>query len=251
MNVVLFEDERHSANHLAGLLQKIDSKLFIKAIIPSVEEGIEWYRNNELPDLVFQDIILSDGNCFDLYKNLDIQVPIIFTTAFSEYALQSFQLNSIDYLLKPYDIEDVKKALHKFESFKEHFQLPDKHLLEQMIYDRRKGYKQRFLIKKRDQFNYVNSEDVAYFVSEDSMTFLILFNQEKYIIDYSITELFPKMSPAHFFQINRKAIINIQSIQSVSNWFSNRLKISIAPEWKEDMIVSRERVKKFKEWLDE
>ena len=251
MNVLIFEDEKHTAIHLASLLKKSDASIEILDIIGSVREGSEWFKNNENPDLIFQDIILSDGNCFEIFEAVELSsVPIIFTTAFSEYALRSFQVNSIDYILKPCDIKDVKRSLDKLKKFKGIFQLPDKKLLDEILNKKTVVPKQRFLIKRGDNYQTINSLEIAFFESEDGITFATLFNKQKNIVDVSISELSKQLDTNKFFQINRKVIINIESLDKMTSWFNSRLKIKIVPPMENDFIVSRERVKGFKQWLD-
>lgn len=251
MNVLIFEDENHTAKHLSRLLKKVDDSINIIATLSSVKEGVKWLTENDKADLIFQDIILNDGNCFDLFKQIDLVTPIIFTTAFSEYAIQSFKVNSIDYIVKPYDIEDIKSAIQKLHRFKGAFYPPEKKLLENIANKGDFTPKQRFLIKTGDAFIYINSKDVAFLFSEDSVTFAMLFNQKKYIIDNSIVELSTLMDSSTFFQINRKLIVNIESVQKIHVWFNGRLKIELDPNLVDDIIVSRERVKDFKTWLNQ
>ena len=250
MNVLIFEDEKPTAVRLSSLLTEIDDSIKIIGIIGSVKEGIEWFGENKMPDLIFQDIILSDGNCFDIFDAVDLSVPVIFTTAFSEYALRSFQVNSIDYLVKPYDKEDIKRALLKFKKFEGAFQPPDKKLLEEILNKAAFTPKKRFLIKTGDNYITINSNDVAYFISDDSVTLAVLFSKKKYIVDYSIVDLSKQLDASFFFQINRKVIINIESVEKIITWFNSRLKIVINPPIEEDVIVSRDRVRSFKQWLD-
>lgn len=251
MKVLIFEDEKHTANHLISLLQQLDANIEIQAVIGSVREGLAWFKQDIAVDLIFQDIILSDGNCFELYEQHSPSSPIIFTTAFSEYALQSFKLNSIDYIVKPYDIKDIKAALDKFNRFQGMFKMPEQALLSEIIHAKKQTAKRRFLIKTGDHYHYINSKDIAYLISEDSLTFAKLFNKQRFIVDYSISELSQVMDQENFFQINRKLIVNIQSVQKISTWFNGRLKVEIQPAIADDVMVSRDRVKAFKLWLDQ
>ena len=250
MNVLIFEDEKYTADRLSNLLREADNSIKIIGIIRSVNEGISWFRENEMPDLIFQDIMLSDGNCFDIFDAVEINAPIIFTTAFSEHALQSFQVNSIDYIVKPYDSKDIKKALQKFKKFKGVFHPPEKEILEEILNRAATTPKKRFLIKTGDNYTIINSSDIAYFVSDDSVTFAVLFSKQKYIVDYSIADLSKQMDTSSFFQINRKIIVNIESVDKINSWFNSRLKVRINPPMDDDIIVSRDRVKSFKQWLD-
>ncbi len=251
MNVLIFEDERHTATRLVNLLGEIDSTINIVQIIGSVKEGIEWFKTNEKPDLIFQDILLSDGNCFDIFDAVEITTPVIFTTAFSEYALRSFRVNSIDYIVKPYDKKDIEKALIKLKKVKVSFTPPEKNLLEEMLNKKSVAPKRRFLIKSGDNYTIVYSSDIAYFISEESVTIAVLLNEKKHIVDHSIAELSEQMDHSLFFQINRKAIINIESVAKISTWFNSRLKLKLNPPTEEEIVVSRERVKDFKRWLSD
>jgi len=250
MNVLIFEDEKHTATRLMNLLAEIDSAIRVVKVIGSVTEGIEWFRKNEMPDLIFQDIILSDGNCFDIFDAVEITTPVIFTTAFSEYALRSFRVNSIDYIVKPYDKKDIAKALNKFKKIKGAFAPPEKELLKEILKKETFIPKRRFLIKTGENYSIINSIEIAYFISEESVTFAVLFNGKRHIVDHTIAGLSELMDKEMFHQISRKAIVSVESVKTISLWFNSRLKLQLEPPAREDIIVSRERVKGFKEWLD-
>ena len=250
MNVLIFEDEKPTALRLASLLSKIDDSIKIVGTIGSVQAGIKWYKENPMPDLVFQDIQLSDGNCFEIFDAVEVAIPVIFTTAFSEYAIKSFQVNSIDYIIKPYDIKDLKSALDKFRKLKGAFHPPEKGLLEEILKKKTYTPKKRFLVKIGDNFLPISSDDIAYLISEDGLTFATLFNKERYIVNYSIVELAKQMDESSFHQINRKMIVSIKSVKKLSSWFNSRLNLTLAPPHEGDAVVSRERTSSFKEWLD-
>ena len=250
MNVLIFEDEKPTALRLASLLTEIDGSIKIVGTIGSVQAGIKWYKENQMPDLVFQDIILSDGNCFEIFDTVEVTAPVIFTTAFSEYAIKSFQVNSIDYIIKPYDIKDLKSALDKFKKLKGIFHPPEKGLLEEILKKKTFTPKKRFLVKMGDNYLPISSDDIAYLISEEGLTFATLFNKERYIVNYSIVELAKQMDTSSFFQINRKMMVNIKSVKKLSSWFNSRLKLTLNPPHEEDVVVSRERTSSFKDWLD-
>ncbi len=250
MNVLIFEDEKPTALRLTNLLAKIDDSIKIVGTIGSVQAGIKWYKENPMPDLVFQDIQLSDGNCFEIFDAVEVAIPVIFTTAFSEYAIKSFQVNSIDYIIKPYDIKDLKSALDKFRKLKGAFHPPEKGLLEEILKKKTFTPKKRFLVKMGDNFLPISSDDIAYLISEDGLTFATLFNKERYIVNYSIVELAKQMDKSSFHQINRKMIVSIKSVKKLSSWFNSRLNLTLAPPHEGDAVVSRERASGFKEWLD-
>ena len=250
MNVLIFEDEKPTALRLASLLSEIDKSIKIVGTIGSVQAGIKWYKKNEMPDLIFQDILLSDGNCFDIFDAVEITAPVIFTTAFSEYAIKSFQVNSIDYIIKPYDIKDLKSALEKYRKLKGAFSPPEKTLLEEILKKKEFVPKKRFLIKVGDNYFPIASENIAYLISEEGLTFATLFNKEKHIVNSSIVDLAKQMDPSTFYQINRKMIVNINSVTKLSSWFNSRLKLTLIPPLNEEAVVSRERTSGFKEWMD-
>lgn len=250
MNVLLFEDEKHTAQHLIRLLEKYDSRIKILEVIGSVKQGILWFRNNPMPDLIFQDILLNDGNCFEIFDEVKIEVPVIFTTAYNEYALKSFKVNSIDYIVKPYDYQDIKNALDKFKNFREIFLPPESELLKKIVFPDKPEIKKRFLIKLGDRFRSVKSEDIAWFIYDDGLTFAVTFENDRFAINYSIDQLSALLDSDTFFQTNRKYVVNMESIRNIHTWFNSRFKIEINPKPGEDIIVSRERAKDFKLWLD-
>jgi two-component system response regulator LytT len=250
MNVLIFEDEKHTATRLIQLLKKYDSNIHVIDVIGSVKQGIEWYRNNPLPDLIFQDILLNDGNCFEIFEQVKIDSPVIFTTAYNEFALKSFRLNSIDYIVKPYDFQDIKKALDKFKNFKEMFVMPENELLKSIVQSKIPEVKKRFLVKLGDKFSSVKSEDIAWFIYDKGITFAFTFENTRFPVNYSIDQLSELLNADNFFQINRKYVVNFESIRNIHSWFNSRLKLEIVPKPEEDIIVSRERVKDFKAWLD-
>lgn len=250
MKVLIFEDEKHTASRLIQLLEKYSNDVEVLGVIGSVQEGIEWYANNPAPDLVFQDILLNDGNCFEIFEKVKVDVPVIFTTAFNEYALQSFKVNSIDYIVKPYDFEDIKSALDKYKGMREVFLLPEKELLKDIISTQKPEIKKRFLVKIGDRYRSIKSEHIAWFVFDEGVVFAFTFENSRFPVSHSIDQLSGLLNPDNFFRVNRKYLLNFESINNIHTWFNSRLKLEILPKPDEDIIVSRERVKEFKMWLD-
>ncbi|HPF50340.1 MAG TPA: LytTR family DNA-binding domain-containing protein [Draconibacterium sp.] len=250
MNVLIFEDEKHSAQRLVQLLQKYDENIQILDIIGSVKDGIQWYRSHSLPDLVFQDIVLNDGNCFEIFNDVKVDAPIIFTTAFNDFALRSFKVNSIDYVVKPYDYEDIKAAIDKYRKFRELFLVPEKELLKQILFSEKPEVKKRFLIKIGDRYRSLKSDEIARFEYDEGLTFAVTFDNSRFPVNYSIDQLSQVLDSELFFQINRKYIVNNECIRNIHTWFSSRFKLELNPKTNEDIIVSRERAKDFKTWLD-
>jgi two-component system, LytTR family, response regulator LytT len=249
MNILIIEDEIHTAKRLAQIIMEVEPHATVVAQLTSIEQAIKWFENHPPPDLIFQDIRLSDGLCFDIYQSVIVNSPIIFTTAYSEYALESFKLNSIDYIVKPYDKKDIRKVFEKFHGFREMFTPPETLLVKEILLGENKTMRKRFLIKTGDRYMSLNTSDIAWFVSEDGITFARTLKDKSHLIDLSISDVAGQLEPETFFQVNRKYILHIESIGRISSWFNSRLKLEINPPAGEDVIVSRERVKQFKEWL--
>lgn len=249
MKILIIEDELHTANRLQQLIFEYNKDYEILASLTSIKASVEWLKQNNPPDLIFQDIQLNDGLCFEIYKEVDIASPVIFTTAYSEYALKSFELNSIDYLVKPYDFPDIKRVLDKFNNFSSLFQNPQFDDLKEMLTAKAIVPRKRFLIRLGDNYKAVNASNIAYVFSDGGLSFAYTFEGSKYLLDQSLSELSVQLDSEEFFRINRNCIVNNQSIQKISNWFNNRLKLQLTPVVKEDVIVSRDRVKDFKAWM--
>lgn len=249
MNVLVFEDEALSAQRLCTLITQIDSSMNILAVIDSVSKGIEWLQNHAMPDLMFMDIHLSDGIVFEVFNQIKISSPIIFTTAFDEYAIKAFKVNSVDYLLKPIDKEELEQAIIKFKTIRQ-----DISILSSFVNDYLQKtitpYKSRFLVKIADQLKHIFVEDIAYFRSEGDFVVAITYSKSKYNIDNSLEQLDKILNPSLFYRINRKYIISLSSIERIHNHFNGRLKLQLKPSANDDVFVSRERVGAFKLWLD-
>ncbi|KXX70116.1 LytTR family DNA-binding domain-containing protein [Flammeovirga sp. SJP92] len=251
MKILIIEDELPTANYLAKLIQQYNPAFEVIDILSSVEDSIDWFGSNEQPDLIFQDIALSDGNCFDIYKSVKVKSPLIFTTAFSEYALDSFKLNSIDYIVKPYDFDDIKRVLDKFALYGNLFMTASTSEMAELKETSEKKIKKRFLISIGEQFKTIQSSEIAFIRFDEGLTFLHLFDDKKYPIDKSISLLETQLDPSQFFRVNRKYIINVEAITKINTWFNSRLQVDTTPAPLEDLIVSRDRVKDFKDWLDQ
>ncbi|MCG8306634.1 MAG: LytTR family DNA-binding domain-containing protein [Cytophagales bacterium] len=250
MRVLIIEDEKHTALRLIQLLNNYDPKIEIIRVLSSVKEAVGFFRKNSSPDLVFQDIELSDGKCFEIYQQVQVEAPTIFTTAYSEYALKSFEVNSIDYLVKPYDAGDIKRVMDKFRSFSDLFQLPQKDLLKDLVISKSVTAKKRILVRIGDTYSVIAIKDISYFSSEAGRNYAHLYDGSKKSIDQTLNELVMQLDPSDFFRINRNFVLNINCISKISTWFNSRLKLEIDPKPIDDVIVSRERVKEFKMWLD-
>lgn len=249
--MLIFEDESLSAEHLVKLICRYDPTIELQGIIESVKKGVEWFSSHPHPDLLLMDIQLSDGPCFDLFNQVRLEIPVIFTTAYNEYAIQAFKVNSVDYLLKPIDFQDLRIA---FEKFRKHNNvIQNKEQLYEQLYSRliqASKYKKRLLIKVGEQLKQVNVENIAYFLFNEGMCWAVTFAKNKLPIDYSLDELEQMLDPKLFFRINRKFLVKPEAIEKIHTYFNNRLKIQLRPDPEVEVLVSRERVPDFKYWLD-
>ncbi|MBA3681536.1 MAG: response regulator transcription factor [Bacteroidetes bacterium] len=250
MKAIIIEDEKLSADHLATLLKKVDSSITIIATFDSVKKSVEEFKKGLKADLLFVDVHLADGISFDIFSKISIDTPVIFTTAYNEYAIKAFKINSVDYLLKPIGVEDLGAAVEKFKKLNGANQTAVLDNISNAYQGINKQFKNRFIVKIGDTISSIKTEDILHFVSEDGMVLLVTENNKRYVIDYTLDNLETLISPDIFFRINRKVLINISSVQKVSSYFNSRLKINSSTLKDEDSVVSRERVNDFKHWLD-
>ena len=250
MRVLIIEDEKHTALRLQQLIKEYNNSIKICDLIISVEEAVNWLQLHKHPDIIFQDIMLVDGICFEIYEKIKVSSLVIFTTAYSEYVLRSFEVNSIDYLVKPYDYNDIKRVLEKYNQLSNFFQMPELSTLKELVTKVNITPKRRFLIKTGDNYKYLETGEIAYILSEESLSFACTFSGQRYPVNQSISELDTELDNYNFFRINRKYIINSSSILRIKGWFNGRLKLELKPPPENEVLVSRERVKDFKHWLD-
>lgn len=233
------------------MLLKLEPDAEILEVLDSVKTAVKWLSANEA-DLLFFDIQLADGLSFEILNQVHIKTPIIFTTAFDEYAIKAFKVNSIDYLLKPIDPEELQNALDKFhQNFKRpETQQPNLAMLEQAMKMLTKQYKERFVVKIGEHIHTISVSDTAYFFSQDKATFLVTQDKKRYIIDYSLEDVESLLDPQEFFRINRKYLISLRAVKDIVSYSNSRLRIILHQSDEMDAIVSRERVQDFKKWLD-
>lgn len=252
IKTVIIEDEDIASRRLANLIGELAPSFEIVHQITSVENGVQWFENNPLPDLIFLDIQLNDGYGFDILDSLENHPPVIFTTAYNEYAIRGFKYNGLDYLLKPIDKNDLKIALNKFNKSyvnKSNFIEEDKFTQIKNLFN--KEYKHRFMVKVGNQFNTFGVEDIAYFKSDEGIIFFYTSSGQKYPIEYSIDQLVHILNPVHFFRVNRKYMVSVKAVVEIHSYFNSRLLLKLNPkEDEENVIVSRERTTNFKKWLD-
>lgn len=251
MKVLIVEDEFHAADRLRNQLLALDPNLEIVGMAQSVAEAVEYLESIQ-PDLIFLDIQLSDGLCFDIFERVIPKWPIIFTTAYDQYAIQAFKLHSISYLLKPIKKDELAIGLLKFHEMKRLFQ-PDVDLLLKDAGFGNKHYKKRFLVEIGSKIKTISTEEIAYFFAMEKMVFIMNFQGQRIPIDYSLDKLEPLLDPTIFFRINRKFIVQMKSIATMSNYSRQRMKLTLNPATTEmlDTLVSIEKAANFRKWLDQ
>jgi DNA-binding LytR/AlgR family response regulator len=249
MKVLIIEDERPASQKLIRLLKEIDSEIEIIDVLQSIEQAVNWFSENPSTELIFMDVQLEDGLCFDIFENCKIETPVIFTTAYDEYALKAFKVNSIDYLLKPIVQDELKNAIEKFNSI--YKSKPDYSKLETVIKQLQTKKKERFLIKIGEHYKSIPVSTVNCFYINERCTFLFTDAAKNYPLDYSLDKIEQLIDSKLFFRINRDCIVNFYAIRDMISYSSSRLKIILA-DWteKEEITVSRERVSDFKKWID-
>ncbi|MCX6324153.1 MAG: LytTR family DNA-binding domain-containing protein [Sphingobacteriales bacterium] len=253
MNILIIEDEALAAERLQLLLKQYDADIKVLGVLESIEESVQWLQKKASPDLFLMDIHLSDGHCFEIFNQVLIQRPVIFTTAFDNYALNAFQHYSIDYILKPVTAEALGAALNKYKAMAKAFTVPDyKNWTGVLASDSSLAkYKDRFLAKVGPRTFFIQADEIAYFTADNKIVTLADREGNRFIVNYTIEKLEPLLDPHHFFRINRKMIVHSRSIEQVKPHFNNRLKLSLKNlKLSEDIIISRERVAAFKKWAE-
>jgi DNA-binding LytR/AlgR family response regulator len=251
LNVVIIEDEPMAAADLEKTLMKVADDANVIAKLDSVATSIEWLSKNEA-DLILSDIQLGDGLSFDIFRNLDINTPIIITTAFDEYAIRAFKENSIDYLLKPIDGDELKKAIEKYRFWKKDDKDFDLGTMLDILRPKENKYQERFIVTLGDKIHSIPEPEVAYFFSEDRYTYLVDKNGKQHILNSNLGDLENTLNPRKFYRINRKFIISYESIRNMVAYSKSRVKIDLNPPPPKalDVIVSVERSGAFKKWLN-
>ncbi len=254
MNVLIVEDEAPAIEKLKSFIEYYDSEINILDVKSTVESTISWFKENpEKADLIFMDIQLPDGISFDVFSHVRINTPIIFTTAYDQYAIQAFKVNSIDYLLKPFDYDNFYKSLEKFKSFKENIVQQKERIkyeeLTELVSQLKKSYKTRFLIKIGSHIKSLTTDKIAMFYAEGRNVSVVTMLGREYVVDFKLEELESSLDPAMFYRINRSYIVNINAIADVVVYSSSRLKVLLEKETDNELIVSREKVNEFKYWF--
>ena len=250
MNIVIIEDEDRTARQLERLLKKYDPVIHILIQLPSVKEAVEWFSQHTQPDLVFMDIHLEDGLAFSIFEQVNLTVPVIFTTAYDEYMLKAFKVNSIDYLLKPIDYEELTAAIEKFKILRIPQTVPDLSSLLAFIQKPQiPAFKERFMVNIGTKIHSVEVANISYFYSEEKATFLVTKAAQLLPIEQSLDQITPMLNPAHFFRVNRQFIVARTALQTIHAYSAGKLKLDLLPVSRHEVFVSTRRLSEFKDWL--
>lgn len=251
MKIVIIEDEPLAAERLERLIRQHRDDIELLAVLDSVENSVKWFNENLHPGLVFMDIMLADGISFEIFERTPVDVPVIFTTAYDEYTLRAFKVNSIDYLIKPVDPGELAAAMDKFSALRSGNDFRQSSLpMEKALRLLTERYKSRFMVKVGDHIRIIPPENILYFYSLEKATYLHSADNRNYPVDYTLENLEELLDPAKFFRINRKYMIRIEAIKDIASYSNSRLRIDLQHLAGEEVIVSREKTADFKKWLD-
>jgi DNA-binding LytR/AlgR family response regulator len=252
MKVLIVEDEPLASEKIISYLQQLLPNARISGPITNISDGIAWLETHDAPEVIISDIMLSDGLCFDIYSALNVKCPVIFTTAYDEYAIRAFEVNSIDYLLKPISKDKLEASLQKISGTveREKDDIDFKKLAE-LLQSSSRTYKSRFLVKIGQKIKAVPTNKIAYFFTQDKLSYIVSHHNDKFPLDHSLEEIDAMLDPKDFFRINRKYIVHIDAVREIHPYFKGRLKLELKPTVAEDIVISSEKTPAFKAWLDQ
>jgi DNA-binding LytR/AlgR family response regulator len=248
MKVLIIEDEAPAFRRLQRILEEIEPNIRILEVIDSVEDSVQWFKSHKHPDLIFMDIQLADGISFNIFNEVEISSPIIFTTAYDEYAIRAFKVNSIDYLLKPIDKELLKFSLKKVSKYRPSIEVNIAEILK-TIQPESKNYKSRFLVKFRDKLLSIKVKDISSFYTKNGNVYLLTVDNNKYVIDHPLDLLENQLDPKYFLRLNRQHISNVNAIISASNFDNGKILVELTHKTEFPVTVSRDKSKEFKSWM--
>lgn len=260
MKILIVEDEELAVKKITKTLAEVDNSAEIVGVTDSIKATINWLEDNPSPDLILMDIELSDGQSFEIFGRVEMKSPVIFTTSYDEYALKAFKVNSIDYLLKPIQKEDLQSALKKYHQLKEQYKdgnggaISSTMNMDMLVKELRqklqsKEYRKRFLVKHAQKLVSIEIEEIAYFFSDGRLNFFKTYDNRKFVVDYTMDELEEMLDPDKFFRISRSFYISVESVDQIHEYFGNRLLLYLKPAVEKEAIVSREKVTEFKKWM--
>lgn len=252
MNILIVEDEELAVKKLQKTLANVDPSANVVGVTDSIKGTVDWLQNNNSADLILMDIELADGQSFEVFNQVEVKAPVIFTTSYDEYALKAFKVNSVDYLLKPVQTEDLQAALTKYKKLTDgkkadvNLESLVKQLQQQL---QPKEYRKRFLVKHAQKLVSVDVEEIAFFYSDGRLNFFKTKDNKKYVVDYTMEELEDMLNPDQFFRISRSFYVAIDAIEKIDDYFGNRLILQLKPAVDKEALVSREKVSDFKKWM--
>ena len=251
MKAVIIEDEKIAAELLKNLICQLDENIEVVTVLQTVEDSVEWLNSNQHPDILFVDIHLADGSSFSIFEKTEVKCPIVFTTAYDEYALKAFEVNSIDYLLKPINKDDLQRALNKYKNLKgEKHEVDYKTLISRFLTEAENvnNYKEHFLVPERDKLVPLAAKDIAYVYIDLKLIKAVTFSGKVYYLNQNLDEMMTQLNPKMFFRANRQYIVSHEAIKDVSIWFGNKISLNLTIPTEEKIIVSKARVSDFKNW---
>ena len=254
MNILIVEDEAVSARRLRAIVSEIDPTFRVLEITDSVQRTVSWLKSHSSPDLILMDIELTDGNSFDIFDQVEVKCPVIFITAYNEYAIKAFKVNSIDYLLKPVKQEELTTSIEKLRQIKQQYSAGMPALNIQSLlheFQKQNSYRERFLIKQADRLIPIETGDVAFFCTQEKSNFIHTYDGKVFPIDLTLDDIEKTLDPKLFFRANRQYIVNAGAVEKINFWFSSKLKVDLKPKAPEEVIVSREKAMAFRNWLGE
>jgi len=257
MKILIIEDEDLAVKKLKKTLSSLETQSEVVGVADSIQSSLHWLQSNDAPDLILMDIELSDGQSFEIFNRMEVKSPVVFTTSYDEYALKAFKVNSIDYLLKPIQKEDLEAALHKYQEFKTRFGGQESSSpvnMENLVKALQKKlqlkeFRKRFLVKHGQKLVSVETDEIAYFFSDGRLNFFKTYDNRKFIVDYTMDELEEMLDPDHYFRISRSFYIAVDSVEQINDYFGNRLILHLKPAVDKEALVSREKVTEFKKWM--
>ncbi len=250
MKALLIEDEKFAVQQVRSLLNEADPEIVIIDVLDSIESSLEWFKDHDQPDLVFMDVHLADGSCFEIFNHIKISCPVVFITAYDQYALEAFRVNGLDYLLKPLKMKDLERSLERYYEIRSQNTLPlDYNRIASEILQQSGQKQKRLLIRYGQKITIIDISDIAYFYAESKGTFICTFNKRHYPADQNLEQLQQILPLSEFFRVNRKVIVNIRAISSMTTYSRSRIKLHLDPPYDQNVIVSTERTPGFKSWL--
>jgi two-component system response regulator LytT len=257
MRILIVEDEELAVKKLKKTLAAVDESAIVVGELDSIQGTVSWLQENPSPDLILMDIELADGQSFEIFNHVQVKSPVIFITSYDEYALRAFKVNSVDYLLKPVQKEELQAAMEKLRELKKIYvpePAPVQMSIDVLVKElqqklQTKEYRKRFLVKQGQKLVSVEVEDIAYFFSEGRLNFFKTTDNKKFVVDYTMDELENMLNPDNYFRISRSFFVSVNSVSQIHDYFGNRLMLQLKPDADKEALVSREKVSDFKEWL--